>query len=592
MSQFFSDFSQKASLTVSDFLKNDISLDFQMTSKEHTGDFTIIVFPFVRFSKLSPEDTSNKIGAVLQSEFKEYIISYNVIKGFLNLELSESFFLKWFGEIYSTKKYGFLQKTDPQKILLEYSSPNTNKPLHLGHIRNNLLGYSVYKILQANGHKVFTTQIINDRGIHICKSMVAWKDYGNGETPESTNMKGDTLVGKYYVLFEKKYQEQIKELLQNGSTEEEAKKNAPILKKAYQWLQLWEEKDAEIMAIWEKMNKWVYAGFDITYKKLGVHFDFTDYESNTYILGKDIIQKGLKEGVFYQKQDKSIWVDLSDKKMDHKLLLRGDGTSVYISQDLGTAVDRMEKHNANSLIYTVGNEQNYHFKVLFEILKKLNYDWAKNLHHLSYGMVNLPSGKMKSREGTVVDADELISELEINAENISKTLGKLSNISPKKKAKTYEQIALGALKYYILRVDHDKSILFDPSESIDFNGNTGPFIQYTYVRIRSLLKNEKSQNFKPTFKTSNFNSYEKAIIIQLSQLPNVISKAGENFSPSVVANFIYDLVKYYNTFYQNCPILKLEDELTKDFRLTLSHQVKKTIKYCMALLGVEMPKKM
>lgn len=592
MSQFFSDFSQKASLTVSDFLKNDISLDFQMTSKEHTGDFTIIVFPFVRFSKLSPEDTSNKIGAVLQSEFKEYIISYNVIKGFLNLEFSESFFLKWFGEIYSTKKYGFLQKTDPQKILLEYSSPNTNKPLHLGHIRNNLLGYSVYKILQANGHKVFTTQIINDRGIHICKSMVAWKDYGNGETPESTNMKGDTLVGKYYVLFEKKYQEQIKELLQNGSTEEEAKKNAPILKKAYQWLQLWEEKDAEIMAIWEKMNKWVYAGFDITYKKLGVHFDFTDYESNTYILGKDIIQKGLKEGVFYQKEDKSIWVDLSDKKMDHKLLLRGDGTSVYISQDLGTAVDRMEKHNANSLIYTVGNEQNYHFKVLFEILKKLNYDWAKNLHHLSYGMVNLPSGKMKSREGTVVDADELISELEINAENISKTLGKLSNISPKKKAKTYEQIALGALKYYILRVDHDKSILFDPSESIDFNGNTGPFIQYTYVRIRSLLKNEKSQNFKPTFKTSNFNSYEKAIIIQLSQLPNVISKAGENFSPSVVANFIYDLVKYYNTFYQNCPILKLEDELTKDFRLTLSHQVKKTIKYCMALLGVEMPKKM
>ena len=574
------------------FQVNIKTFEFQTTRKEFEGDITLLVFPLLNYIKINPEKLGDAIGDHLINTNKS-VISYNVVKGFLNLSLSNFFYLEQFQNIFKLDNYGHkVLGKDANKVMVEFSSPNTNKPLHLGHIRNNVLGYSVSRILEANGNRVVKTQIINDRGIHICKSMVAWKKFGKGETPDNSNIKGDQLVGKYYVIFDSEYKKEIANLVDDGLLLDEAKQKAPILIEAQEMLRLWESNDEEVRILWNKMNQWVYEGFEITYKNLGVSFDSYYYESDTYLLGKRIIDKGIKDHVFYKKEDGSVWIDLTNEGLDQKLLLRKDGTSVYMTQDLGTALKRLEDNpNLKGMVYTVGNEQDYHFKVLFLILKKLGFEWAQSLYHLSYGMVDLPSGKMKSREGTVVDADDLISNMIIQAKLISEEVGKLDSLSCKQRDNLYENIALGALKYFILKVDPKKSILFDPKASIDFNGNTGPFIQYTHARIKTLIKRAPT-TISGIDNTLSLNNKERELIKQLGRYPDAVSLAGEQYSPAVIANYLYDLVKCYNTFYQNLSILGIKDKNLKSFRIALSQKVAEVVSNASGLLGIEVPDSM
>lgn len=563
--------------------------ELQETRKEFDGDLTLVVFPFVRAAKKKPEEVAEEIGAKLLD--MQAISGFNVVKGFLNLSLDRSVYVDQFKTFSTDLNFGLPAPGSKGSYIVEYSSPNTNKPLHLGHIRNNLLGYSVAEILKANGVAVTKVQIINDRGIHICKSMLAWQEYGNGETPDSTGLKGDHLVGKYYVKFDQVYKEEIKALIAEGKTEEEAKKQAPSLLKAQQMLLKWEEGDAGVVALWKTMNDWVYNGFNTTYAKLGVNFDKNYYESQTYVLGKDDVTKGLESGVFYKKEDGSVWIDLESDGLDHKLVLRSDGTSVYMTQDIGTAIQRFKDFEAKGMTYVVGNEQDYHFKVLFLILSKLGYAWAEQLHHLSYGMVDLPSGKMKSREGTVVDADDLIDGMVADAEAISKELGKLDGLEEAEQQELFTTLGLGALKYFILKVDPKKRMLFNPAESIDFNGHTGPFIQYAYARIQSLQR-KAPQGAGVDWTTLTLNEDETVVIKALLQFPEVMDQAARNFSPAVLANYTYELVKKYNGFYQNNSILKAETEQSIAFRLLLSKKVGEVIKASMNCLGIQVPNRM
>ena len=564
-------------------------IEFQNTKQEIQGDITVLIFPLLKLIKGNPAAIAASLGAYLKKHIA-HIKDFNVVQGFLNLVLSDAYFLQVFYHIFSDESYG-IKKPDGSSAMVEYSSPNTNKPLHLGHIRNNLLGSALANILKASGKKVYTTQIINDRGIHICKSMLAWQLFAQRKTPKSTGIKGDKFVGNYYVKFDEVYKKQIQELIQQGKSETHAVQKAPILLQAKDLLSKWENKDPQTRTLWEKMNAWVYEGFEKTYKDLGVTFDKNYYESKTYRLGKDIILKGLERGIFFKKQDKSVWIDLSEQGLDEKLVLRSDGTSVYITQDIGTAVERFKDFGMQSLIYTVGNEQDYHFKVLFLILQKLGYPWAKRLYHLSYGMVDLPSGKMKSREGTVVDADDLIAQMIWRAGEIASQLGKLEGYSECEKESLYKIIGMGALKYYILKVDPKKRIVFDPKESIDFNGNTGPFIQYTYARIQSILRKVDFCYDKPIAHIK-MNEKEKNIVKQLQQYPDCIGLAAKNNSPALIANYVYDLVKKYNSFYQSFPILGCEQETTKIFRLQLSKKVAGVIKSGFHLLGIQVPERM
>ncbi|ROI01523.1 MULTISPECIES: arginine--tRNA ligase [unclassified Chryseobacterium] len=558
----------------------DIKLEVQENKTEFEGDFTIVTFPLVKQLKKNPESIGVELGEAL-TEQTDLFESFNVVKGFLNVKVKNQLFLDNFRAV--SKDFSTIEKKNAT-VMVEYSSPNTNKPLHLGHIRNNLLGFSVAQILKEAGYDVIKTQIINDRGIHICKSMLAWEKFGNGETPETSNIKGDKFVGNYYVEFDKNYKQEISALVEQGVQEEQAKKDAPMMKEAQKMLLDWENGDETVRNLWAEMNSWVYKGFNETYKRLGVDFDQVQYESNTYLLGKDLIQEGLSKGVLYQKEDGSVWCDLTDEGLDQKLLLRSDGTSVYMTQDLGTAVERFKQNNIQKLIYTVGNEQDYHFQVLFKILKKLGYAWADQLFHLSYGMVELPEGKMKSREGTVVDADDLMQEMYETAKSKAQELGKLENLSDEDKEASYETVGLGALKYFMLKVDPKKKMLFNPAESIDFNGNTGPFIQYTYARIQSVLS---KANFVQT-ETSDvsLNQSEKELIMHLANFKIVVAKSAETLSPALVANYVYDLVKAYNSFYQNNPILNQEDENVKQFRLNISDLTAKTIRKSLELLGI------
>ena len=583
--------------SISSFLKTTYRVDikafeFQTTKKDFDGDITLQVFPLLKLIKTNPEKLANEIGEYLLKS-NEIVTTYNTVKGFLNITLSDNYYLDQFRSIYKQVNYGHKIATkNAPKIMVEFSSPNTNKPLHLGHIRNNVLGYSVAKILEANGNKVIKTQIINDRGIHICKSMVAWEKFGNGETPDTTDVKGDQLVGKYYVIFDREYKKQIESLISDGILEDEAKQKAPIMLEAQKMLRLWEANDKKVRDLWEKMNKWVYNGFDITYKNLGVSFDSYYYESDTYLLGKKIIDLGIEKKVFHKKEDGSVWIDLSDEGLDQKLLLRKDGTSVYMTLDLGTALKRLEDYpKLKGMVYTVGNEQDYHFKVLFLILKKMGFNWSQYLYHLSYGMVDLPSGKMKSREGTVVDADDLISNMITQAKLISEEVGKLDAVSINERNKLYKIVALGALKYFILKVDPKKSILFDPKASIDFNGNTGPFIQYTHARIKTLIKRVTTK-INEIDNTLSLDLKERELIKQLCRYPDIIKLAAEHFSPALVANYLYDLVKSYNTFYQNLSILGAEDKHIKNFRIALSFKVAEVISNASRLLGIEVPDNM
>ena len=587
----------KLSKELSKYFQNkyNISLnlfDFQLTRKEFDGDITLVVYPILKYIKLNPQVISKDIGEYLINS-SSIISSYNIISGFLNFTISDNYYIKILNEIIHKDNYGF-KKTDnnSKTIIVEFSSPNTNKPLHLGHIRNNLLGDSVAKILEANGNKVVKTQIINDRGIHICKSMVSWELYGNGDTPEKVNIKGDKFVGDFYVLFEKKYRLEINRLIKKGHSEEYAKNKSPILLKAKEMLSKWEIGEKEVISLWNKMNKWVYKGFDITYKKLGITFDSNYYESMTYLLGKKIIEKGINKNIFFRKDDGSVWVDLKSEGLDEKLLLRSDGTSVYMTQDLGTAVQRYNDNpSLSGMVYTVGNEQDYHFKVLFLILKKLGFVWADSLHHLSYGMVDLPDGKMKSREGNIVDADELINKMKNTAKEISKKLGKLDGLSVSEKNNLYDTIGLGALKYYILKVDPKKRILFDPEKSIDFSGNTGPFIQYTYARIRSIIRNS-SENFDKPITKPNFNFRETNLIKHLLLFPELITQSSKLLSPSLIANYLYELVKLFNSFYQNVNILGEKNEQTRKMRIILTKITARNIKKSCGLLGIKVPEKM
>ncbi len=567
------------------------SVEFQATKKDFQGDITIVIFAFLRFVKGNPVDIGTKIGDYLKENI-EQVADFNVVKGFLNLVITDSYFVESFNSIYKTENFGFVAtKVNEKAVMVEYSSPNTNKPLHLGHIRNNLLGYSVAEIMKASGKKVYKTQIINDRGIHICKSMLAWQRFGNSETPESTGLKGDKLVGNYYVKFDQEYKKQISQLITEGKTEEDAKKEAPLLQEAQEMLLKWEAGDEEIVSLWKTMNQWVYTGFDQTYKELGVDFDKNYYESNTYLLGKDIVANGLEKGVFYKKEDGSVWIDLTEDGLDEKIVLRADGTAVYMTQDIGTAIERFKDYDLDELVYTVGNEQDYHFKVLFLILDKLGYEWAKNLYHLSYGMVDLPSGKMKSREGTVVDADDLMEEMTKTAGEISQELGKLEGYTTEEKEVLYKTIGLGALKYYILKVDPKKRILFNPEESVDFAGNTGPFIQYTYARIQSILR---KATFDYTKEITNIELHEKerSLMKQIQLYPETIQNAAKNHSPALIANYTYDLVKEYNSFYQSVPILGCENEDEKIIRTQLSSKVSEIIKSAFKLLGINVPERM
>jgi arginyl-tRNA synthetase len=563
----------------------------QKTKKEFTGDLTVVVFPFIKASKKSPEQTAQEIGEYLLKNV-EQIEDFNVVKGFLNLSISAKFWLETFQKINTNSIVGFAP-TSGKTYMVEYSSPNTNKPLHLGHLRNNFLGYSVANILKANGHEVFKTQIINDRGIHICKSMIAWQKFGNGETPQSSGLKGDHLVGKYYVEFDKAYKREIETLVNAGKDKEVAEREAPIFLEAQAMLLKWEEGDTAVTDLWKKMNNWVYEGFDVTYKTMGVDFDELYYESDTYILGKDVVEKGLEKGVFYQKPDGSIWCDLSAEKMDDKLLLRADGTSVYMTQDIGTAIERYKKHqNLSGLIYTVGNEQNHHFKVLFTILKKLGYAWADGCYHLSYGMIELPEGKMKSREGTVVDADDLMYSIVQDAKSMTQERGHIEGMSESERENLYSTIGLGGLKYFLLKVDPKKGMVFDPKESIDLNGNTGPFIQYAYARIQSLLAKATQLGYNKSFVTVETNDKEIGLIKLLNDYPTILNEAGSLYSPAILCNYIFALVQEFNNFYQTVDILREEDQNKLAFRLQLAENVGKVIKSSMALLGINVPNKM
>lgn len=568
------------------------NIEIQLTRKEFEGDYTLVLFPLLKLIKAKPEQIGEVLGSYLTKHVAE-VTAYNVVKGFLNLSIADSYFLSFFGEIAAQERYGTTPVTsESPAMIVEYSSPNTNKPLHLGHIRNNLLGFAMAKILEATGKRVYKTQIINDRGIHICKSMVAWQRFGKGETPESTGMKGDKLVGKYYVLFDKAYKEEIAQLIAEGKSKEVAEREAPIFLEAQQMLRLWEQGDADTLALWKQMNQWVYDGFEVTYRNLGVSFDRNYYESETYLLGKDIVQRGLEQGVFYRKEDGSVWIDLTADGLDEKLVLRSDGTSVYITQDFGTAIKRIEEDfpKVEGMIYTVGNEQDYHFKVLFLILQKLGFAWAKNLYHLSYGMVELPNGKMKSREGTVVDADDLMEEMVQVAEELSQELGKLDGYTQQQKQQLYRVIGLGALKYYILKVDPKKKIAFNPQESIDFQGNTGPFIQYTYARIQSILRKAGELPALPT--TGELHAKERELIKQLSLFASVVQQAADTYSPALIANYVYELVKEFNSFYQNVSILGEEDPIKRALRIHLSRKVGEVIATGFDLLGIEVPERM
>ena len=571
-----------------DVAARDINL--QETRKEFEGQVTLVTFPYTKLSRKGPEQTGTEIGEYLQREMPE-ISAFNVIKGFLNISFSDDFWLsKLKNEI--LKDDFAVAEPNGKKVMVEYSSPNTNKPLHLGHIRNNLLGFSVSKILAAAGYEVEMTNLVNDRGIHICKSMLAWQEFGEGETPESSGLKGDHLAGKYYVWFDKAYKQQILELVEEGQTEDEAKKNAPLIKKAQEMLQKWEAGDEDIIRLWKTMNSWVYAGFAETYKTLGVEFDKYYYESNTYLLGKDIITEGLAKGVFFKKEDGSVWIDLTDDGLDQKLVLRADGTSVYITQDIGTAQLKYDDFKMDESIYVVGNEQDYHFKVLFLILQKLGKEWAKGLYHLSYGMVDLPSGKMKSREGTVVDADDLMADMFKTAAETTETMGKVDGFNEEDKARLFHTIGMGALKYFLLKVDPKKRLLFDPNESVDFQGHTGPFIQYTYARIKSVLSKALYLPAASVTDVKVLGSAERDLIVLLSKYPETIQEAAVGHSPALVANYIYELAKLYNKFYHESPIMQAESEGLKQLRLQLSAVSAKVISKGMALLGIDVPERM
>lgn len=566
------------------------TVEFQATRKDFEGDITIVVFPMLRFKKGNPAQIGEDLGNYLVANV-DNIKAFNVVKGFLNLVIEDAVYLESFHNIMTQDNFGFINESE-DAVMVEYSSPNTNKPLHLGHVRNNLLGYSVAEILKASGKKVYKTQIINDRGIHICKSMLAWKKLGNGETPESSGLKGDKLVGNYYVKFDQEYKKEIGTLVAGGMSEDDAKKEAPLLIEAQQMLLKWEAGDSETVDLWKTMNAWVYEGFEITYKNLGVDFDTLYYESDTYLLGKDVIDEGIKSGVFFTKEDGSVWCDLTHEGLDEKLVLRSDGTAVYMTQDIGTAIQRVKDYSdINGMVYTVGNEQDYHFKVLFLILKKLGFSWAKQLFHLSYGMVDLPSGKMKSREGTVVDADDLMVEMSNTAKDISQDLGKLEGYSEEEKSELYSVIGLGALKYFILKVDPKKRILFDPKASVDFQGNTGPFIQYTYARIQSILR-KATFDYSSEVTGIDLHIKEKELIKQLELYPETIQQAAANYSPALIANYTYDLVKEFNSFYQNVSILGEANETKKIIRVQLASKVAKVIKSAFGLLGIEVPNRM
>jgi arginyl-tRNA synthetase len=566
-------------------------INIQETRKEFEGQATIVVFPITKISKKSPEQTATQIGEYLVANVAE-ITKFNVVKGFLNLSITESYFLKQFNEEILSSDFG-VYAPNGKKVMVEYSSPNTNKPLHLGHVRNNLLGYSVSELLKAYGYDVVKVNLVNDRGIHICKSMLAWQKWGNGETPESTGLKGDHLVGKYYVIFDKEYKKEIEALKGEGQTEEEAKKNAPLIKEAQTMLQQWEAGDEGVVSLWKTMNEWVYAGFNVTYKNLGVDFDKFYYESNTYLLGKGTVDEGLAKGVFFKKEDGSVWIDLTADGLDQKLVLRADGTSVYITQDLGTAEMKHDDFNMDESIYVVGNEQDYHFKVLFLILEKLGKSWAKGLYHLSYGMVDLPNGKMKSREGTVVDADELIESMVTTAREKTEELGKTNDFSEADKEELYKNIGLGALKYFLLKVEPKKRLLFNPAESIDFQGNTGPFIQYTHARIKSLLSKSNYQFAAGSDQFSGISDVELEMILQLAKYPAEIAIAAKAYSPASLANYLYELAKLFNKFYHEVPpIVKTEEGETKQFRLNLSKKTADIIHAGMLILGITSPERM
>ncbi|QKG81235.1 arginine--tRNA ligase [Tenuifilum thalassicum] len=592
--QFIYDLAKKAAEEIYGQSIAESQIQIQKTRKEFEGDYTMVAFPLLKISRKSPEATCNELGDKIL-ELSPEVEKYNIIKGFLNITLSKSFWASTLNEISQTPDFGFTQEQEENPIVIEFSSPNTNKPLHLGHIRNNLLGMSISRIMEKTGKRVVKVNLVNDRGIHICKSMLAWQKFGNGETPESTGKKGDHLVGDYYVRFDKEYKAQVKELVSNGMSEEEAKIKAPIMQEAQEMLRKWEAKDPEVIGLWKKMNGWVYEGFDKTYADLGITFDKIYYESDTYLLGKSIVLDGLKKGIFFKKDDGSIWIDLTNDGLDEKLLLRGDGTSVYITQDIGTAIQRYKEFKFGEHIYVVGNEQEYHFQVLKLIMKKLGYDWSDTLYHLSYGMVQLPEGKMKSREGTVVDADDLVKEMIDTARQMSKELGKLDDVDHGIAEEVNRMVGLAALKYFILKVDPKKNMTFNPKESIDFNGNTGPFIQYTHARIKSVLAKATAAGFAFNQKVNPediSNNKELDLIQLIGQFPEVLQNSAQNHNPSLIANYAYELAKEYNQFYHDYSILKEQDEGVRKLRLTLSACVADVIKRTMWLLGIEVPEKM
>ncbi len=571
----------------------DKDVQLQQTRKEFAGDLTVVVFPFTRYSRKSPEETAKELGEYLKQNIEE-VETYNVIKGFLNVVISSAYWIEVLNDVAKEEKYGYAKEPSGKTYMIEYSSPNTNKPLHLGHIRNNFLGWSVSEIQKANGHNVIMVNLVNDRGIHICKSMIAWEKFANGATPESTGTKGDHFVGDYYVRFDKEYKAQIKELMEQGKTEEEAKKEAPILLEAQEMLRKWEAGDEKVVSLWRTMNDWVLKGFDETYKMMGILFDKVYFESQTYKKGRDLVLKGLADGVLYRKDTGSVWADLTGDGLDHKLLLRDDGTSVYMTQDIGTAYDRFNEFNMDQEIYVVGNEQNYHFQVLSLVCKKLGFDWADKIKHLSYGMVELPEGKMKSREGTVVDADDLIDEMIHTARTTSEELGKLDGYTKEEAEEVYRKVALGALKYFILKVDPKKTMMFNPKESIDFNGNTGPFIQYTYTRIKSVLRKAEEAGVKivPGDIHTALTEKEQNLVKLIAKLPAVVKEAGDNYSPALIGNYAYELAKEFNQFYHDYSILKEENEQVRNLRLLLAQQCSVAIENAMGMLGIEMPERM
>ena len=585
---------ESALLKLYNYQIDENQIQVQNTRKDQEGDFTIVVFPFLRISKKSAEETGNEIGEYIVGSVEE-VESFSVIKGFVNFNISNEYWIKNLISSFSNENFGVILPGENSKlVMIEYSSPNTNKPLHLGHIRNNLLGFSISEILKANGNRVVKTNIVNDRGIHICKSMYAWQKWGNGKTPENSGMKGDHLVGEFYVEFDKNYKAEIAELVNKGFTREDAESKAPSIIAARELLLKWEAGDTETVNLWKRMNEWVYAGFDVTYRKLGVDFDKIYYESETYLVGKEEVLRGVRENIFIQKEDTSVWADLTDVGLDEKILLRNDGTSVYITQDIGTAKMRYNDFEIDKMVYVVGNEQNYHFQILAVLLDKLGFSWGKDLYHFSYGMVELPSGKMKSREGTIVDADDLVDEMIQVAREMSAELGKLETLSKEEAEETFRIIALGALKYFILKVDPRKNMMFNPSESIDFNGNTGPFIQYTYARIKSVLRKsaESKINIENNVKINSLSAKEKDLLKRITLYPLAVKEAGEYYSPAIIANYCYDLVKEFNQFYHEHSILSEPDKDQRNFRLILSATVAEVIKKGMTLLGIEMPERM